>query len=138
MTTARPPLAKIYLYHDEIFNLVKDEDPDNEQSTSEQVVFQGEVYDSLGEYQHNALTGEVETRKKIQQSLPGTWTDIDVSPDFDPSNNKEFAHLADTLLDRHAPGEHIVGLHSPDNEALGRRLAAVMGVEYLTTMPQEV
>jgi hypothetical protein len=137
VTTPAEPVALVRVYHDEIYSLVTDEDPNNEQSTDEQAVVAGEVYDSLGEYRvQSALTGEDEVRKKIRQTVPGGYTEVGISPDF-TGTPTEFTHLAEMLLDRHAPGEHVTGLYClAGDKKIAKRLAALMDVEYLTTEPE--
>ena len=136
MTTPVGPVAVLRVYHDEIYNLVTDEDPENERSTAEQAVVGDEIYEVLGEYRNlNFATGEEDVRKKIQQTVPGGFTDIEVSPDF-TSTPTEFTHLAEFLLDRHAPAEHVVGLYVVSGDKkIAKRLAALMDVELLTKEP---
>lgn len=131
-------MTTLYLYHSTTFDLVADEDPKNKQTAKGEVLFQGEVYESLGTRQVNsALAGpEGETRHKIALDTPGGGTFVQVSPDF-TGTPTEFTHLAEMLLDRHAPGEAITGIYSPDDEAFAKRLAALMGVEFLATEPDQ-
>lgn len=123
-------MATVYVFHSHTINLVKDEDPENERSKEGEVIYQGQKYTSMGLVPVNSNDDADPMRHKVAMVTPDGYSTIEVSPDF-KSTQKEFSHLAEAVLDRHAPEESIVGLHSPDDEALGRRLAAVMGVAYL-------
>lgn len=129
MTTPRGPLATVRIYHDEIFSLVVDEAATPVEG---QVTVGDETFFALGEYAVIGKGGEPEVRTKIQQFVSGGFTEVAVSPDVVGSPT-EFTHMAEFLLDRHAPGEHVTGLQLVDgDEAVAKRLAAVMGVEYMS------
>jgi hypothetical protein len=123
----------VRIYHDEIFSLVSDEAATPVQG---QVTVGGETFQSLGEYRVNSIKGDAEEiRHKVQMTVPGGYTEVEVSPDV-VGTPTEFTHMAEFLLDRHAPGEHVTGLFCRSgDEKVAQRLAAVMGVEYLTTEP---
>lgn len=134
MTTPRPAIAVVRIYHDEIFSLVQDEAPTPVEG---QVEVGGETYQSLGEYRVTGQKGEEEVRNKIQQTVPGGYTEVEISPDFG-STPTEFTHTAEFLLDRHAPESHVTGLFClSGDDKVAKRLAAVMGIDYLTTAPAE-
>ena len=123
-TEARSPLAVVRVYHDEIFSLVSD------------LTIDGKTYESLGQYQVTGRDGTEEVRNKIQQTLPGAYTEVQISPDV-TGTPTEFTHMAEFLLDRHAPGEHVTGLFCVDGDKkVAQRLAAVMGVDFLTKEPK--
>lgn len=132
MTTPRLPIAVVRIYHDEIFSLVTDE---AETPVEGQVMVGDQTYETLGEYRVTGKDGSEETRNKIQQSVPGGYTQVEISPDV-IGTPTEFTHMAEFLLDRHAPGEHVTGLFLvTGDDKTAKRLAAVMGVEYLTAEP---
>lgn len=119
----------LVLHHDKKFDIVADE---AETPTEGQVTAYGEVHESLGDYRVNGPKGE-EIRQKILLDDPDplSVTTIDI-PDGYEDTPLALTHLAQALLDRHAPGEFVTGLSSPNNTAFARRVAALMGVEYLT------
>lgn len=141
MTTPRPAIAVVRVYHDEIFSLVQDEATT---STEGQVEVSGETYESLGEYRVTGQKGEEEVRNKIQQTVLGGYTEVGITPDLTETSPgvfgtaTEITHVAEFLLDRHAPGEHVTGLYCVEGDKkVAKRLAAVMGVDYLTSEPVE-
>lgn len=123
-------MTTLLLHHDKKFNIVTDEDPDNEQTEAGQVLLDGEVYESLGDYTVLGPKGE-ETRQKILMDDPDpeSVTTITLPDDYEATPTA-VTHLAEMLLDRHAPGEAITGISSPDNPTFAKRLGALMGVEY--------
>lgn len=107
----------LVLHHDQKFDLVDEADLDGRES--------------LGEYRVLTPKGE-ETRQKVlvDDPDPESVTTMAIPDGYDDSPTA-LTHLAQALLDRHAPGEAITGVSSPDNHRFARRLAALMGVDYL-------
>lgn len=133
MSTPRTALATVRIYHDEIFSLVQDEAAS---PVDGQVTVGDQTYDTLGQYRVTGRDGTEETRHKVQMTVPGGYTEVEISPDV-VGTPTEFTHMAEFLLDRHAPGEHVTGLFCLEGDKkVAKRLAAVMGVDYLTTEPQ--
>ena len=135
----RGPIATVRIYHDEIYSLVENE---ADTPTDGSVEVDGKTYPSLGEYRVTGPKGEEEVRNKIQQTIPGGYTEVDITPDLTETSPgvfgtaTEITHVAEFLLDRHAPGEHVTGLYCVEgDDKVAKRLAAVMGVDYLTTEP---
>lgn len=133
MTEVRSAVAVVRVYHDEIYSLVNDE---AKKPVDGQVTVEGETYEALGEYKVIGKDGSEETRSKIQQTVLGGYTEVEISPDV-AGTPTEFTHMAEFLLDRHAPGEHVTGLYCVEgDQKVAKRLAAVMGVDYLTKEPK--
>jgi hypothetical protein len=119
----------LVLHHSQKYDIVKDE---ADSPVEGKVTAYGQEHDVLGEYRVLTSEGE-ETRSKIllDDPDPESVTTIEIPEGYEDTPTA-LTQLAEMLLDRHAPGEAVTGLHSPDNAAFGRRVAALMGVEYLT------
>jgi hypothetical protein len=126
-------MTTLYLHHDQKFNIVTDEDPDNQQTEAGQVLVGESVYQSLGEYRVQGPKGD-ETRQKIlmDDPDPASVTTVEIPQDYEATPTA-LTHLAETLLDRHAPSAAITGISSPDDPKLAKRLGALMGVDYENT-----
>lgn len=119
----------LVLHHDKKFDIVADE---ADKPTEGKVTAYGEQHDALGSYTVLGAKGE-ETRQKILVDDPDPASTTVVSiPDGYEDTPTALTHLTETLLERHAPGEHITGVSSPDNAQFGKRIAALLGVDYLT------
>lgn len=119
----------LVLHHTKKFDIVSDE---ADTPTEGQVTAYGTTHESLGEYKVLGPQGE-ETRQKIllDDPDPNSVTTVDIPEGYDDSP-VALTHLAQALLDRHAPGDAITGVSSPNNAPFARRVAALMGVEYLS------
>lgn len=118
----------LVIHHSQKFNIVKDE---AETPTEGQVTLDGQTYDSLGEYKVLGPQGE-ETRQKILMDDPDpeSVTTVEIPEGFEDTPTA-LTHLSEMLLDRHAPGEAVTGVSSPNNVAFAKRVAALMGVDYI-------
>lgn len=88
--------------------------------------------ESLAEVKVLTQDGE-ETRHKIllDDPDPASVTTVEI-PDGYEDTPVALTHLTQALLDRHTPAEAVTGVSSPDNPKFGRRIAALLGVDYLT------
>lgn len=124
-------MTTLHLHHDKKFNIVTDEDPENQQTEAGQVLLGETVYESLGEYRVQGPKGD-EIRQKILMDDPNPedFTTI-VIPEGYEATPTALTHLAEALLDRHAPSDALTGISSPDDPQFAKRLGALMGVEYV-------
>lgn len=123
-------MTMLYLHHDQKFNIVTDEDPDNQQTEAGQVLVGESVYESLGEYRVQGPKGD-EIRQKILMDDPDpeSVTTIVIPLDYEVTP-AALTHLAEALLDRHAPSAAITAISSTDDPKLAKRLGALMGADY--------
>lgn len=119
----------VVLHHSKKYDIVTDE---ADKSVNGKVTAYGEEHDSLGEYTVLGPKGE-ETRQKIllDDPDPASVTTVAIPQDYEDTPTA-LTHLTETLLDRHAPGEYLIGVSSPDNAQFAKRIAALLGVDYLT------
>lgn len=119
----------LVIHHDKKFNIVKDE---AETPTEGQVTLGEDTYESLGDYTVLTNEGE-ETRQKILMDDPDptSVTTVEIPEGYEDTPTA-LTHLTEMLLDRHAPGESVTGVSSPNDAKFARRVAALMGVDYIT------
>lgn len=108
----------VVLHHSQKYDLVREADLNGAES--------------LAEYRVLTQDGE-ETRHKIllDDPDPESVTTVTIPEGYEDTPTA-LTHLTEMLLDRHAPGEAVTGVSSPDDTKFARRIAALMGVDYLT------
>lgn len=108
----------LVLHHDKKFDMVRPADLGKQES--------------LGDYVVLTADGE-ETRHKVllDDPDPASVTTVEIPQDWDDTPIA-ITHLTQALLDRHAPGEAVTGVSSPDNAKFARRVAALLGVDYVS------
>ena len=106
----------LHLLHDQHFDLLGFEDAP-------------EGGESLGSYTVLGRDGE-EVRGKYRFDAPGGDTVVELPDDYDINDLQSVTHLVQTLQDRHS--DRVTGVEC-DDEAVGRKIAAFLGCDYVTT-----